>query len=160
METKLLVDLFITKLIDKVKVIQYFQSKLKTDIIENIEFYDIIYSDKLSNQEFINLLSQSCYSEIQENELENKYNYLLNFIYLKRNLIDVEQVLYLLYSQYKPIFLDIDFEFWTSLSTDYELKVDGFDGLSNFSKIIDSYLEKHMNTEESVESLFNKIVNN
>lgn len=158
METRLLVDLFITKLIDKERIIQYFKSKLKTDVIDNLQIYDIIYSDKLNSQEFINVLSESCYSELQENELEDKYGYLLNLIYIERDLVDVEKALYFLYSQYKPNLLNIDFDFWNSLATNYELKVDGFEGLSNFNRIIDSYLEKHTNNEESVESLFNKIV--
>ncbi|KFF76180.1 hypothetical protein HX13_00225 [Chryseobacterium sp. P1-3] len=39
--------------------------------------------------------------------------------------------------------LDIDLDFWNLVSTDWELKKDGFSGISGSSNIISNYLQEN-----------------
>lgn len=42
-----------------------------------------------------------------------------------------------------PIILDIDFDFWNLVETDYELLKNGFEGISNSDIDIKEYLNKN-----------------
>ena len=71
--------------------------------------------------------------------------------YIKKNL-NIEYVLYNFFITNSRDLLDIDFNFWNLIETDYELVKDGFQGISNSKRSIEKYLKekskyKHLSIE-------------
>ena len=83
-----------------------------------------------NEKDFINKLSSICYKEIFNDEIKNKYDVIITMFYIKKNL-NIEYVLYNFFITNSRDLLDIDFNFWNLIETDYELVKDGFQGISN-----------------------------
>lgn len=144
MESKLLYDLYVCSLVRREDIINFIQQKLPNQTAE-INYYDVIYSENLDNREFLNKLSSICNNILLEEELKKKYIAFITLFYKKRSNINIEESLYSFFLDKDRELLDIDFDFWNLVSTDWELKKDGFSGISNSNKIIGEYLRNKSN---------------
>ncbi|KFF76179.1 hypothetical protein HX13_00220 [Chryseobacterium sp. P1-3] len=93
MESKLLYDFYICSLIERTDIINVLQNKLSNQINE-IDYYDVIYSDNLNNKAFLNKLSLICYNTLLNGELKKKYNAIITFFYKKQANVNIEESLY------------------------------------------------------------------
>lgn len=140
MESKLLHELYCVSLIPKQEIVLYL--KEKEPHIENIDYYDIIYLSNQDNEYFVEKLNKICCHNIFENELKEKYQIIITLFHRNETKLDIKKVLYYFFSKNRKELLDIDFDFWNLVETDWELKQDGFEGITNSLKEIKEYLKK------------------
>jgi hypothetical protein len=140
MESKLLYDFYICSLIERTDIVNVVQKKLQ-DQINEIDYYDVIYSDNLDNKAFLNKLGLICHNTLLDGELKKKYGAVITFFYKKQANVNIEESLYNFFINKDKELLDIDLDFWNLISTDWELKKDGFSGISGSSKTILNYLQ-------------------
>ena len=148
MQSKLLYDLYVFSVIEKEEIIHFMESAGKK-YFDEITYYDLLYAN--NEKDFINKLSSICYKEIFHDEIKNKYDVIITMFYIKKNL-NIEYVLYNFFITNSRDLLDIDFNFWNLIETDYELVKDGFQGISNSKRSIEKYLKekskyKHLSIE-------------
>jgi hypothetical protein len=148
MQSKLLYDLYVFSVIEKEEIIHFMESDGKK-YFDEITYYDLLYAN--NEKDFINKLSSICYKEIFNDEIKNKYDVIITMFYIKKNL-NIEYVLYNFFITNSRDLLDIDFNFWNLIETDYELVKDGFQGISNSKRSIEKYLKekskyKHLSIE-------------
>ena len=148
MQSKLLYDLYVFSVIEKEEIIHFMESAGKK-YFDEITYYDLLYAN--NEKDFINKLSSICYKEIFNDEIKNKYDVIITMFYIKKNL-NIEYVLYNVFITNSRDLLDIDFNFWNLIETDYELVKDGFQGISNSKRSIEKYLKekskyKHLSIE-------------
>ena len=148
MQSKLLYDLYVFSVIEKEEIIHFMESAGKK-YFDVITYYDLLYAN--NEKDFINKLSSICYKEIFNDEIKNKYDVIITMFYIKKNL-NIEYVLYNFFITNSRDLLDIDFNFWNLIETDYELVKDGFQGISNSKRSIEKYLKekskyKHLSIE-------------
>lgn len=148
MESKLLYDLYICTFLKRSEIVEFIKQKLIINT-EEISYYDLIYSEKLDNRTFLDKLRVICNNFLIDNELNNKYILIISFFYKKRYNVNIEEALYNFFLDKDKELLDIDFDFWNLISTDWELKKDGFSGIKDSNKII----EKYLNDKSCVENL-------
>jgi hypothetical protein len=146
MESKLLYDLHVCSLVRREEIIKFIQQKLSTHA-EEIDYYDVIYSENLDNKEFLNKFSLICNNILLNEELKKKYIAIITLFYKKRSNVNIEKSLYNFFLDKDRELLDIDFDFWNLVSTDWELKNDRFSGISNSNKIIEEYLHNKSDLE-------------
>lgn len=151
MESKLLYDLYICSLIDRKDIMSILKNR--SFDIGQVEYYDIIYSDKLDNKEFLNKLSLICSNILSENELKEKYTLVISLFYKRQFNLNIESSLYDFYLNYSKELIAIDFDFWNLISTDWELKKDGFDGISSSIEMIRKYLQNNANMKDLSDSV-------
>ncbi|AZA52500.1 hypothetical protein [Chryseobacterium sp. G0201] len=151
MESKLLYDLYVCSLVRREEIIKFVQQKLSTHK-EEIDYYDVIYSENIENKEFLSKLSLICNNILLGGELKKKYIAIITLFYKKQSNVNIEESLYNFFLDKDRELLDIDFDFWNFVSTDWELKKDGFSGISNSKKIIEEYLNNKSGLETLSES--------
>ena len=138
MESKLLYDMFCLCVLTKEEIISYIEQK-EEKYFENIDHYDILYPKKL----FIKNLSKICYTEYLDGELKKKYSIIISLLDRSKNKIKIKETLYNFFFYNSKNLLDIDFDFWNLVETDYELVKDGFEGISNSDIYMKEYLNKN-----------------
>ena len=142
MESKLLYDMFNLCVLTKEEIISYIEQK-EDKYFENIDYYDILYPKNQDEKLFIKNLSKICYTEYLDGELKKKYSIIISFFYRSKNKIKIKETLYKFFFYNSKSLLDIDFDFWNLVETDYELLKDGFEGISNSDIYIKEYLNKN-----------------
>ena len=123
MESKLLYDMFCLCVLTKEEIISYIEQK----------------EEKL----FIKNLSKICYIEYLDEELKKKYSIIITLFHRSKNKIKIKETLYKFFFYNSKSLLDIDFDFWNLVETDYEILKDGFEGISNSDTEINEYLNKN-----------------
>lgn len=78
-----------------------------------------------------------------DEELKKKYSIIISLFHRSKNKIKIKEILYKFFFYNSKSLLDIDFDFWTLVETDYELLKDGFEGISNSDIYIKEYLNKN-----------------
>ena len=142
MESKLLYDMFYLCVLTKEEIISYIEQKEEKHF-ENIDYYDILYPKNQDEKLFIKNLSKICYTEYLDEELKKKYSIIISLFHRSKNKIKIKETLYNFFFHNSKSLLDIDFDFWTLVETDYELLKDGFEGISNSDIYIKEYLNKN-----------------
>ena len=111
--------------------------------ILHIDYYDILYPKNQDEKLFIKNLSKICYTEYLDGELKKKYSIIISLFDRSKNKIKIKETLYKFFFYNSKSLLDIDFDFWNLVETDYELVKDGFEGISNSDIYIKEYLNKN-----------------
>ena len=142
MESKLLYDMFCLCVLTKEEIISYIEQK-DDKYFENIDYYDILYPKNQDEKLFIKNLSKICYTEYLDGELKKKYSTIISLFDRSKNKIKIKETLYNFFFYNSKNLLDIDFDFWNLVETDYELLKDGFEGISNSDIYIKEYLNKN-----------------
>ena len=142
MESKLLYDMFYLCVLTKEEIISYIEQK-EDKYFENIDYYDILYPKNQDEKLFIKNLSKICYTEYLDGELKKKYSIIISLFHRSKNKIKIKETLYKFFFYNSKSLLDIDFDFWNLVETDYELLKDGFEGISNSDIYIKEYLNKN-----------------
>ena len=142
MESKLLYDMFCLCVLTKAEIISYVEQKEEKHF-ENIDYYDILYPKNQEEKLFIKNLSKICYIEYLDEELKKKYSIIITLFHRSKNKIKIKETLYKFFFYNSKSLLDIDFDFWNLVETDYELLKDGFEGISNSDTEINEYLNKN-----------------
>jgi len=142
MESKLLYDMFCLCVLTKEEIISYIEQK-DDKYFENIDYYDILYPKNQDEKLFIKNLSKICYTEYLDGELKKKYSIIISLFDRSKNKIKIKETLYNFFFYNSKSLLDIDFDFWSLVETDYELLKDGFEGISNSDIYIKEYLNKN-----------------
>ena len=142
MESKLLYDMFYLCVLTKEEIISYIEQK-DDKYFENIDYYDILYPKNQDEKLFIKNLSKICYTEYLDGELKKKYSIIISLFDRSKNKIKIKETLYNFFFYNSKSLLDIDFDFWSLVETDYELLKDGFEGISNSDIYIKEYLNKN-----------------
>ena len=78
-----------------------------------------------------------------DEELKKKYSIIISLFLRSKNKIKIKETLYKFFFYNSKSLLDIDFDFWNLVETDYELLKDGFEGISNSDTEINEYLNKN-----------------
>lgn len=151
MESKLLYDFYVCSLIERKDIIDIIQNKLSNQINE-IDYYDVVYSENLDNKAFLDKLYSICYNSLLDGELKKKYAAIISFFNKKQFSMNIEESLYNFFVDKDKDLLEIDLDFWNLVSTDWELKKDGFSGISDSKKIIENYLQKKSDLKNLAES--------
>ena len=142
MESKLLYDMFYLCVLTKEEIISHIEQK-DNKYFENIDYYDILYPKNQDGKLFIKNLSKICYTEYLDGELKKKYSIIISLFHRSKNKIKIKETLYNFFFYNSKSLLDIDFDFWNLVETDYELLKDGFEGISNSDIYIKEYLNKN-----------------
>ena len=142
MESKLLYDMFYLCVLTKEEIISYIEQKEEKHF-KNIDYYDILYPKNQDEKLFIKNLSKICYTEYLDGELKKKYSIIISLFHRSKNKIKIKETLYNFFFYNSKSLLDIDFDFWNLVETDYELLKDGFEGISNSDIYIKEYLNKN-----------------
>ena len=142
MESKLLYDMFYLCVLTKEEIISYIEQKEEKHF-KNIDYYDILYPKNQDEKLFIKNLSKICYTEYLDGELKKKYSIIISLFHRSKNKIKIKETLYKFFFYNSKSLLDIDFDFWNLVETDYELLKDGFEGISNSDTEINEYLNKN-----------------
>lgn len=133
--------MFCLCVLTKEEIISYIE--LKDDkYFENIDYYDILYPKSQNEKLFIKNLSKICYTEYLDGELKKKYSNIISLFDRSKNKIKIKETLYKFFFYNSKSLLDIDFDFWNLVETDYELLKDGFEEISNSNTEINEYLNK------------------
>ena len=90
--------------------------------------YDLYVFSVIEKEEIIHFMESA--GKKYFDEIKNKYDVIITMFYIKKNL-NIEYVLYNFFITNSRDLLDIDFNFWNLIETDYELVKDGFQGISN-----------------------------
>ena len=142
MESKLLYDMFCLCVLTKEEIISHIEQK-DNKYFENIDYYDILYPKNQDEKLFIKNLSKICYTKYLDEELKKKYSIIISLLDRSKNKIKIKETLYNFFFYNSKNLLDIDFDFWNLVETDYELLKDGFEGISNSDIYIKEYLNKN-----------------
>ena len=142
MESKLLYDMLCLCVLTKEEIISYIEQK-DDKYFENIDYYDILYPKNQDEKLFIKNLSKICYTEYLDGELKKKYNIIISLFDRSKNKVEIKETLYNFFFYNSKSLLDIDFDFWNLVETDYELIKDDFEGISNSDIYIKEYLNKN-----------------
>ena len=142
MESKLLYDMFYLCVLTKEEIISYIEQK-DDKYFEYIDYYDILYPKNQDKKLFIKNLSKICYTEYLDGELKKKYSIIISLFDRSKNKIKIKETLHNFFFYNSKSLLDIDFDFWNLVETDYELLKDGFEGISNSDTEINEYLNKN-----------------
>ena len=142
MESKLLYDMFYLCVLTKEEIISYIEQKEEKHF-KNIDYYDILYPKNQDEKLFIKNLSKICYTEYLDGELKKKYSIIISLFHRSKNKIKIKETLYNFFFHNSKSLLDIDFDFWNLVETDYVLLKDGFEGISNSDTEINEYLIKN-----------------
>ena len=78
-----------------------------------------------------------------DGELKKKYSIIISLLDRSKNKIKIKETLYNFFFYNSKNLLDIDFDFWNLVETDYELVKDGFEGISNSDIYMKEYLNKN-----------------
>ena len=103
----------------------------------------ISYIEQKEEKLFIKNLSKICYIEYLDEELKKKYSIIITLFHRSKNKIKIKETLYKFFFYNSKSLLDIDFDFWNLVETDYEILKDGFEGISNSDTEINEYLNKN-----------------
>ena len=134
--------MFCLCVLTKEEIIFYIEQK-EDKHFENIDYYDILYPKNQDEKLFIKNLSKICHTEYLDEELKKKYSIIISLFLRSKNKIKIKETLYKFFFYNSKSLLDIGFDFWNLVETDYELLKDGFEGISNSDTEINEYLNKN-----------------
>ena len=134
--------MFCLCVLTKEEIISHIEQK-DNKYFENIGYYDILYPKNQDEKLFIKNLSKICYTEYLDGELKEKYSIIISLFHRSKKKIKIKETLYNFFFYNSKSLLDIDFDFWNLVETDYELLKDGFEGISNSDIDIKEYLNKN-----------------
>lgn len=153
MESRLLYDLYLASLLDRNDLSTFLKQKIESDTqkltsLECLDYYNVIYSEKLSNLSFLDCLRRICNGQLLKGELKNKYIAIISLVYKKYNSDNGHELLYLFFTNKEHELLKVDFDFWNLISTDWQLKIGGFTRIMSSKK-----MKKYLSTKADLKML-------